>query len=144
MAREQTVEALEQLVIYGGSMTSQALRTHPETSGLSVVQYRLFVLLVTHEGARVGELARLLGETPQHTSRLLRRLEGRGLVRTTRSEVDRREVNVWATSTATRLWSDIGEWRRGMIRKALEDVRFDDEVVASLVVIAGRFAREVS
>lgn len=111
---------------------------------MSVVQYRLFVLVVTNQGARVGELARLLGETPQHTSRLLRRLESRGLVRTMRSDDDRREVRIWATDLATRLWADIGEWRRMMIREALEDITFDDDVVVDLELIASRFALEVS
>jgi DNA-binding MarR family transcriptional regulator len=144
MARERTIEVLEQLVILGGSMTSRALRKHPETSGLSVVQYRLLVLVVTHQGSRVGELARQLAESPAQTSRLIRRLEDRGLVRTTRSDVDRREVHVWPTDAAIVLWSDIGEWRRRLIREALADVTFDDDVVDNLAVIASRFARAVS
>lgn len=144
MARERTIAALEHLVIHGGSMTSRALRTHPETSGLSVVQYRLFVLVATRNGARVGELARLLGEAPQHASRLIRRLEARGLVRTARGETDRREVYVWATEVGARLWSDIGTWRRSQIRDALADITLDDDVVAILETLAERFARQVA
>jgi DNA-binding MarR family transcriptional regulator len=144
MARARTIAVLELLVIHGGSMTSRGLRTHPETSGLSVIQYRLFVLVVTHDGLRVGELARLLGESPQQTSRLLRRLQDRGLVTTVRGVVDRREVNVWATELATSLWSDIGESRRSQIREALADLTIDDDTVSTLEILADRFARAVS
>ncbi len=144
MARERTIAALERLVIHGGSMTSRALRTHPETSGLSVVQYRLFVLVVTHDGVRVGELARLLGEGPQQTSRLVRRLEARGLVGTARGDADRRQVIVRATAAGAGLWADIGTWRRRQIRDALADITLDDEAVASLEDLADRFARAVS
>ena len=144
MARERTVAALERLVIHGGSMTSRALRAHPETSGLSVVQYRLFVIVVTRDGVRVGQLAKLLGEGPQQTSRLVRRLEDRGLVGTARGAADRREVIVRATAAGAELWSDIGEWRRRQIREALADITLDDEAVASLEDLASRLARAVS
>jgi DNA-binding MarR family transcriptional regulator len=143
MARERTIATLEQLVIHGGSMTSRALRNHPETSGLSVVQYRLFVLVVTNGGVRVGDLARRLGEGSQQTSRLIRRLDARGLVRTARGDTDRREVVVSATDAGTRLWADIGKWRRSQIREALADISLDDDAVATLEILTDRFARAV-
>ena len=84
------------------------------------------------------------GEGPQQTSRLVRRLENRGLVGTARGDADRREVIVRATAAGASLWSDIGEWRRGQIREARADIVLDDDAVASLEDLADRFARAVS
>ena len=144
MARERTIAALEQLVIHGGSMTSRALQLHPETSGLSVSQYRLFVLVVSNDGVRVGGLARWLGLSSQQTSRLVRRLESRGLLATTRGDSDRRVVIVRATTVGTGLWNDIGKLRRDQIRQALAGLNLDDTTVANLEVLADRFMRAVS
>ena len=144
MNKERAIAALERLVILGGSMTSHALQAHPATSGLSVTQYRLFVHVVTSNGIRVGELARRIGARSQTTTRLVQRLEARGLVQTARGEVDRREVIVRATPLGMDLWADIGERRRAQIREALADVTLDDETVHAIEVIAEQFSRAVS
>ena len=125
-------------------MTSRALQAHPETSGLSVTQYRLFVHVVTSDGIRVGDLARRIGARSQTTTRLVQRLEVRGLVRTARGEVDRREVIVRAAPLGVDLWADIGERRRAQIRAALADFTLDDETVDAVELIAERFARDVT
>ena len=144
MNRERAIAALERLVILGGSMTSRALQAHPETSGLSVTQYRLFVHVVTSNGVRVGELARRIGARSQTTTRLVQRLEVRGLVRTARGELDRREVIVHAAPLGVDLWTDIGERRRAQIRDALADFTLDDETVDAIELMAERFSRDVS
>jgi DNA-binding MarR family transcriptional regulator len=144
MAREGIVRALEALVIHGGAMTSRALQAHPETSGLSVTQYRLFVHVVTGDGLAVGDLARRIGARPQTTTRLIQRLETRGLVATERGERDRRQVIVRATQTGHDLWSDIGTRRRDEIRRALGGRDFTAEDGALIEALVDHFARAVS
>jgi DNA-binding MarR family transcriptional regulator len=144
MAQEEVVRALEALIANGGIMTSRALQAHPETSGLSVTQYRLYVYIVTSEGLRVGDLARRMGAKPQTTTRLVQRLEARGLVTTERSERDRRLVIVRATPTGRDLWSDIVRRRRSAIQQALGDRDFTAEDTALLETLVDRFARAVS
>lgn len=144
MVREQTIRTLEALVVHGGTMTSRALQAHPETSGLSVTQYRLFVHVVTSDGLRVGELARRIGARPQTTTRLVQRLESRGLVLTERGDADRRVVLVRATRHGLDLWSDIGERRRSQIAAALDGMSMSPADAALIDVIMERFARAVS
>jgi DNA-binding MarR family transcriptional regulator len=144
MAGDEIVRALEALVIHGGTMTSRALQAHPETSGLSVTQYRLFVHVVTGDGLRVGELARRIGARPQTTTRLVQRLEARGLIATKRGSEDRRLVLVRATPTGHDLWADIGVRRRREIREAIGDLELSAEDVALLDALVERFSRAVS
>lgn len=143
MTRERTIAALERLVNLGGSMTTRALQAHPETSGLSVTQYRLFVHVASSDGIRVGELARRIGGRSQTTSRLIQRLESRGLVSSARGELDRREVIVRATPRGADLWADIGVRRRAQIRGALAGLTLADDAVDAIELLAERFARAV-
>ncbi len=144
MDPDRTVRALEALVIHGGAMTARALQAHPETSGFSVTQYRLYVHVVTADGLRVGDLARRIGARPQTTTRLIQRLVSRGLVTTERSQQDRRVVLVRATLRGIDLWTAISQRRRDQIRDALGDLQADENAASLLQEIVVRFARAVT
>ena len=141
MAPERTILALERLVLHGGTLTSRVLQSHPETSGLSVSQYRLFVLVTTGDNLHVGELARRLGASSQTTTRLVQRLEARGLVTSARGTADRRMVIVRPTPRAVELWRVISDQRRASFRDALAGLTIDDESLAALEQLADGFAR---
>ena len=65
--------------------------------GLTYAQWSPLMLLYTGRASTVAELAREHLNDPGATTRLLDRLEAKGLCRRVRSEVDRRVVNVELT-----------------------------------------------
>jgi DNA-binding MarR family transcriptional regulator len=117
---DRIVEALERLSVEAVGVTTLALsRFEPETE-LTMRQWRALVLIGSHrDGLRVGEIASHLGSAGPSASRLVRRLEDRGLVETRRDESDRRATNVRLTSAGARLHDTLIVRRRELIRSAL-------------------------
>lgn len=89
MQDERVVEAIERLMIEAVGITTVALSQASPEMELSVPQWRALVVVGAREqGIRIGELAARIGSAVPTTSRLVRRLERRGLVRSERDEVD--------------------------------------------------------
>ena len=80
-----------------------------EPVGLTNAQWAPMFKLHLGKGSTVAELARELEMDPGATTRLLDRLEAKGLCRRVRSEVDRRVVNVELTEEGTRVAQHIPE-----------------------------------
>ncbi len=119
MAEEGLVGALERLIAGGVGITTRALAdSHPEVE-ITLPQWRALVIVASGDGARVGEIARRLGRPLPTTSRMVRRLERRGLVTTARDESDRRATKVVATTLGWQVWRDIVARRRQLIAAAL-------------------------
>ena len=112
---------LERIAIGMVGLTTRALAHAESDLELTFPQWRaILVVGADIEGARIGEVAARVGGTLPATSRLLRRLERRGLVTLATDDADRR-------ATRTRLTE------RGLaIREAILAHRRDDlEAVAS-------------
>ena len=77
--------------------------------GLTYAQWTPLMLLYTGRASTVAELAREHLTDPGATTRLLDRLEAKGLCRRVRSEVDRRVVNVELTPEGREVASHIPE-----------------------------------
>lgn len=113
------VGALERLIAGGVGITNRALAdSHPEVE-LTLPQWRALVIIASGDGARVGEVARGIGRSLPTTSRMVRRLERRGLVTTARDDADRRATLVVATILGRHVWQDIVARRRQLIAASL-------------------------
>jgi DNA-binding MarR family transcriptional regulator len=144
MTDGKTVEALERVVVRSGSITTRAMgEAYPEARGLTVNQYRVLVLVATSEdGLRVGEIARLGHATSQTATRLVQRLEVRGLLAVERGiPGDRRAAIARVTDLGARVWSDISTSRRAHIARALADLDLPADSATTLDAIAEAFGR---
>ncbi len=81
--------------------------------GLTLSQYGLLEGLARRRAARVQDLATAAGISPSTATRILDGLERRGIVRRTRSSVDRRAVAVSLTEHGRDLLHAEEEWLRG-------------------------------
>lgn len=88
-----------------GLMQETSRRLEPV--GLTNAQWAPMFKLHMGKASTVAELARELEMDPGATTRLLDRLEAKGLCRRVRSEVDRRVVNVELTDEGTRVAEQI-------------------------------------
>lgn len=100
------------------AISEPALMSLWRASGTTLSQLRLLYLL-SHEAANAGELARRLGVKASSLSRMLERLEERGLVQREGDPLDRRRVTVSITEAGRRF---LGEHARSgaALRRAAE------------------------
>jgi DNA-binding MarR family transcriptional regulator len=120
MTETTIVEAVERLSAEAVGVTTLALtRVDPDLE-LTLRQWRALVVIEsTSPGLRIGEIAARLGSSGPSTSRLVRRLEERGLVDSRRDESDRRATLVRLTAAGERLRTALVEQRRDLIHGAL-------------------------
>jgi DNA-binding MarR family transcriptional regulator len=113
------VADLERIVIGAVGLTSQALERAAPGVDLTFSQWRaLLILGEPPDGIRVGEVAARVGVTLPATSRLLRRLERRGLVTLRPDETDRRATRARVTA----LGRDVREAILAFRRTALHEI----------------------
>jgi DNA-binding MarR family transcriptional regulator len=122
MENDRLVTALEGLVVGAVGLTTAALDSFAPDMDLPLQQWRALVVIARGDGIRTGELAVRLGLTPPSASRLVQRLERRGLVSTERDESDRRATVVRATAAGTQLWSTLVDHRRQLIARVLAEL----------------------
>lgn len=111
---------IERLLSAGIGITAIALDQTPDAGELTLAQWRALVVAAGNEGVRIGELATRLGLSVPAASRLVRRVERRGLVSTARAEDDRRATNVTLTAAGRRTVDAVVGRRRRLIGLALE------------------------
>jgi DNA-binding MarR family transcriptional regulator len=117
---ERIIEAVERLMVEAIGVTTVALAQSAPDVDLSIAQWRALVIVGAREGGiRVGGIAARMGSAGPTTSRLIRRLERRGLVVAERDEADRRATLVRLTDTGERIRNAIVERRRQLVRDAL-------------------------
>jgi DNA-binding MarR family transcriptional regulator len=111
------VVALERIVIASVAVTARALAVAaPE---LTLVQWRVLVLVDHPGGLAVGEIAAASGAKIAAVSRLLSRLRGRGLVEMRRGQEDARIVRASLTERGRVLRTMVVEQRRAELQAAL-------------------------
>ena len=120
---ERIVTAIERLTVEAVGVTAVALARATPDVELSLPQWRALVVVGgMPAGVRVGEIASRVGSAGPTTSRLVRRLERRGLVVSQRDEADRRATLVRLTPAGEHLRRALVEHRRALIREALAEL----------------------
>jgi DNA-binding MarR family transcriptional regulator len=116
---------LERIVVASVAVTARALAdVAPE---LTLVQWRVLVLVDRPGGIPVGSVAAALGAKIAAMSRLVGRLRQRGLVETRRSGDDARVVLVSMTEQGLHLRNRVVDRRRRELRSAIADARLTPE-----------------
>lgn len=116
MSDDQVIDWLEGIVFGGVAITTAALEYATDGQELTFTQWRAILFVgESVDGARVGEVASLLHASLPTTSRLLRRLERRGLLTLERDEQDRRATRARLTETGALLRSAVLAYRRAQI-----------------------------
>ncbi len=141
---EAIVEAIERLMVESVGVTTVALGLASPDVELSFPQWRALVVVGTYEaGIRVGEIAARIGSAVPSTSRLVRRLERRGLVVAERDEADRRATLVRLTPAGKHLRTALVDCRRQLVRDALAGHagRLSAQLLEGLDQIAGALRR---
>lgn len=142
-AADPTIEAIERLLVGGIGLTALALAEATETADLTLAQWRVLVVVADTDGVRIGELATRLGVAVPSASRLVRRLERRGLVTAERAEDDRRATNVRLTDGGRQVRDLVLRRRRALVERATEDARsgVSAETIAALELLADALSR---
>ncbi len=144
MPDERVITAIERVIVGGVAITARALGD--ETSDLTLMQWRVLVVVGEQEtGLHVGMVGQRIGTTPPSASRIIRRLEDRGLIELVRDESDRRFMLVRLTRQGRALRATLIERRRSLIRTALQsrnaalpsDLAEALEAIASVLLALG-------
>lgn len=130
---------LERIVVGAVGLTTRALAMADTGFELTFPQWRaLLVLGEGDDGARIGEVAARVGVTLPATSRLLRRLERRGLTALAPDERDRRATRARLTIRGRGVRAAILEDRRAALREIAGTVSTSEglDLAAGLRAIA--------
>jgi DNA-binding MarR family transcriptional regulator len=119
-AGDALAQLVERIAVGAVSLTARALAEADPGAELTFPQWRAIVVLGERaDGARVGEVATRVGVTIPATSRLLRRLERRGLVALRVDEQDRRATRARLTDGGAAVRAAILEHRQGVLREVV-------------------------
>lgn len=94
---------------------------------ISLPQFRVLVILSTHERLRIGRLAEQLHMNRSTFSRVIDRMTSKGWVRRVPSSDSRREVLVEITDSGAAIVSEVTERRRQEIARILERMPVHDQ-----------------
>lgn len=140
MSSEPIVDWLEGIIFGGVAITNDALEQATEGQELTFTQWRAILFVGEREGGcRVGEAARFLGASLPAASRLMRRLERRGLLVLERDERDRRATLARLTATGAALRSSVLAYRRQEIAAIVAEVKPPDSAERALRDLGARF-----
>ena len=115
---QRVIDAVERIILGGVAITARAL--NGEIADLTFPQWRVLTIVGEHgAGASVSAIGQRVGVSAPSASRLLRRLEDRGLIALQRDAQDRRYMRVQLTDAGRAARSDVIDRRRMMIRDAL-------------------------
>ena len=116
---EELLSGVERIVVAAVGVTARAV--NEVAPDLTLGQWRVLVLVDRPGGMPVGAVSAALGAKIAATSRLVGRLQRRGLVETRRAETDGRVVLVSLTSAGETLRTRIVERRRAELVMRLAD-----------------------
>ncbi len=96
-------------------------RSLPESpDDVTLVQFRLLVVLRAHPGSKLGEVADALGVAPSTATRTCDRVVEGGFVRRDPGDPDRREIRLTLTDPGRRLVDRATRKRRRQLEQVLE------------------------
>ncbi len=114
------VDALESLAIALVALTSRAIEEVASRGEMTLRQWRVLVVLGdAGDGLRVSQVASRISASGSSTTRLVDRLERRGLVSASVDSSDRRALVLRLTPAGEALRSRVLERRRGLIGEAI-------------------------
>ena len=135
---------LERIVVGAVGLTTRALALADAGFELTFPQWRaLLVVGEGEDGARIGEVAARVGVTLPATSRLLRRLERRGLTTLAVDEQDRRATRVSLTDRGSAVRAAIVGHRHAVLREVVATLSDPQrlDLADGLVAIAAELDR---
>lgn len=128
-ATDAIADHLEGIAVGAVGLTTRALAQADAGFELTFPQWRaLLVLGEDADGARVGEVATRVGVTVPATSRLLRRLERRGLTTLSVDELDRRATRARLTDRGCSVRAAILGHRRAALREVVSALHHPERV----------------
>lgn len=134
------VGVVERLILAGVAVTARALAGGGGID-LTFPQWRVIVVLgASPMGATVSEVSARIGVTLPATSRQLRRLERRNLVRTAPDDLDRRATRAHLSDEGERVWRRILEFRHGEIERTVGKLDLPTAAVAAMSDVANAMA----
>lgn len=134
--------AIESLSFGLVAVTARAIDVATPGRALTFQQWRIVVVLGTVPGgARVSDVATRIGASGPSTSRLARRLETRGLIRSEVDERDRRVVRLHLTDAGTDLRRRVIDARRELIRSTISGHPADADLTSGVADLAVEFDR---
>ncbi len=138
---EGPTDELEPLIKGSVAITARAIAA--AGVDLSFQQWRVLVVVGdSPDGGTVSEIAERIGATLSAASRLVGRLERRGLVRATKDEHDRRATRVTLSEAGSDLRNQVMAKRRQMAAEILADAVLglrDRSAISKLARSFGRF-----
>lgn len=135
---------LERIAVGAVGLTTRVLAQADTGFELTFPQWRaLLVLGEQADGARIGEVAARVGGTLPATSRLLRRLERRGLTALSLDELDRRATRARLTDHGRSVRGTILAHRRAALREIAACLPLSEQrrLKGGLRAIAAELAR---
>ena len=120
---DDIVDHLERMAVGSVGLTTRALASADAGFELTFPQWRVLLVLGEGEdGARIGQVAARVGVTLPATSRLIRRLERRGLTTLTVDERDRRATRARLTGHGRAVRAAILDHRRTALREVVSAI----------------------
>jgi DNA-binding MarR family transcriptional regulator len=117
------IDALEAIVFGAVGLTTQTLEAATPELELTFTQWRVLIVVGEHpQGIRVSALAARVGTSVPSMSRLVRRLDLRGLLSTERGADDRRSTLVRLTTDGAAVREAILAQRRRRLTALLADI----------------------
>lgn len=123
MPQRSISERIERLVTASVGMTAAALAESDGHTDLTLPQWRALVLLGQHGEMRISDLAGRMDASQPSASRLVRRIERRGLVVSARDDRDRRATLVRLSPGGEVALTSVMDARRRRIAAALRGRR---------------------
>jgi DNA-binding MarR family transcriptional regulator len=140
MPRESVVDWLERIVYAGVAITAAAQQQATRGRELAFTQWRALNLVgECQDGCRISEVAARVRVTVPATSRLLRRLEKRGLMRLEPDERDGRATRARLTEAGAALRADVLASRREQVALVAETVEDPESAEMVLREVAAEF-----
>lgn len=144
-AKPSMVLVLDQLDGIATAMvaaTNTALASVIEAGELSIQQWRLVIILGGSAGPlRLNEIAWRVNASMPSTSRLVQRMERRGLVAASADPLDGRGRRIGLTDKGEAVRAQVIGRRRQLIEDSLAGLDADPATVAGLAEVADRLAR---
>ncbi len=122
MTDQRILDAIDELALELVAVTARALSDAVNDLDLTLSQWRVLVVIGQRRAPlRVGEIAARIDASLPSTSRILRRLERRGLISTRRDERDRRATLVRLTPSGVSARRKVMNSRQHSVAAALAD-----------------------
>jgi len=142
MRHDAAVQAIELVARATVDVTTRALAEAMPALDPSLLQWRALLIVGDDPaGARVGQVGDGVGVPLPAASRLVQRLQRRGLVDVERDPDDGRAMRVRLTHAGAHARSTVLARRRHLISEALDQTVLPAEAVQGLRVVAERFER---